>query len=229
MLLYVITEPRARYGQSGAPIHTVKLRLEELSGLPCLVQLYTDVTLAKVGALGVRGVLFGGYATPLWEHPLESFRGIYELAREGDVPILGLCGGHQLVAELWAAHNDGGLTKMSSYPIRKLRADEPDPAAAYHPGEFKEWGFHPIRIVRPDPLFDGLTDGFMASEAHRNEVKQLPEDFLLLASTPEVRVQAYRHRSRIIYGTQFHAENYTEHYPAGRRIIQNFFRIAGIA
>jgi len=226
VITYIVTEKRENYEKNGG--HAVKIKLEKLSGQPCLVQFYEDVTLEKIKRLGIRAVVFSGYSTPLWEHKLESFRGVYELARQGEMPMIGLCGGHQLLGELWAAHNDKKLTKMTGYPIRKLRKDEPDPNPAYHPGFFKEWGFYPITLVRRDPLFAGVKSGFLASEFHRCHVPKLPKDFVLLATTPGCRIQAFRHKSRIIYGTQFHVENWTDYYPAGKRIIENFFRIAGI-
>ena len=226
MITYIVTEKRENYERGGG--HAVKLKLEKLSGLPCLVQFYEDVSLRKIEGLGINAVIFSGFGTPLQEHKLGSFRGVYELARKGDMPMMGFCGGHQLIAELWAAHNDRKLTKMRSYLIRRLRKGEPDHNAAYGPGYFKEWGVYPVNIVRRDPLFEGLPKQFMACEFHRNEVKKLPRDFMLLASTKDVRVQAFRHKSRPIYGTQFHPENYTDYYPAGKKVIQNFFKIAGI-
>ena len=82
--------------------------------------------------------------------------------------------------------------------------------------------------MKRDPLFKGLRSGFMACEYHRCQVEKLPKDFVLLASTGGTGVQAYRHKTRPIYGTQFHPENWTDYYPAGKRVIENFFRIAGI-
>ncbi|MCX7887951.1 MAG: hypothetical protein N3B01_11955, partial [Verrucomicrobiae bacterium] len=61
--------------------------------------------------------------------------------------------------------------------MRKLRPGEKDPRPSYHPGQFKEWGFYPVRIIKPDPLFDGLG---------------------------------------------------TDEQPDGRRLLQNFFIIAGV-
>jgi len=226
MITFIVTETRDNYERSGG--HAVMLKLEKISKLPCLVQYYADVTLKKIKALGIQAVVFSGYSTALDDHKLDTFQGIYDLAREGDRPMIGFCGGHQLLAELWAPHNDRKLTRMSSYTIRKLRKGEPDHNPAYHPGDFKEWGFYPITILRRDPLFDGLKSGFMCCEYHKREVKVLPKDFLLLASTPDVRVQAYRHKTRILYGTQFHCENWTDYYPAGKRIIENFFRLSGL-
>ena len=226
MIVYIVTETRQNY-ENGSR-HATRIRLEQVSGLPCFIQYYQDVRLEKLLAMGCRAIVFGGYSTPLDDHALESFAGIYELVREGELPTIGLCGGHQVIAELYAAHNDAGLTRMSGYPIRRLRDDEPDHNAAYNPGWFKEWGVYPIRIVQDDPLFEGVGNPFMADEKHMREIKELPAEFELLASTDEVKVQAYRHRSKLLYGTQFHCENWTEYYPAGKTILENFFGLAGV-
>jgi len=226
MITFIVTETRKNYDAGGG--HATKRKLERISGLPCLVQFYEDVRLKKIEDLGTKAVVFSGFGTPLWEHKLASFRGVYELVRKSDIPMIGFCGGHQLIAELWAGHNDKKLTKMSSYPVRKLRKGEPDPNGGYHPGYFKEWGFHSIKIVKRDPLFTGLRSGFMATEAHRCQVEKLPRDFTLLASTKDIKVQAYRHKTKTIYGTQFHPEAWIDAYPAGKRVIENFFKIAGI-
>jgi GMP synthase-like glutamine amidotransferase len=50
----------------------------------------------------------------------------------------------------------------------------------------------------------------------------------LLASGDECGIQAMKHGRRIIYGTQFHPENYDDRHLDGKIILQNFFRIAGI-
>ena len=55
-----------------------------------------------------------------------------------------------------------------------------------------------------------------------------PEEFVLLASNENCKIQAMRHKERPIYGTQFHAENWEEPYLHGRQIISNFFSLAGL-
>ena len=103
---------------------------------------------------------------------------------------------------------------------------EPDLQPAYHPGYFKETGFHHIRILQRDPLFRGFRNTLVCLESHYCEVKTLPKEFVPLAATDECSVQAYRHRSKPLYGVQFHPEGYTEHYPDGRKLLANFFRLA---
>ncbi len=226
MITYIVTETRENYERDGR--QAAKIRLETLSGQPVLVIYFAQVTLDLLHRVGTRAVVFGGYGTPISSLPLEHFAGVWDLVRHGDLPILGLCGGHQLIAELWAPHNDAGLTRVGTEFIRPLRADEPDLNPDYRPGQFKEWGFYPIQIVQDDPLFEGVPNPFMACERHSREIKELPAHFELLASTAEVPIQAYRHREKLIYGTQFHCENWTDAYPAGQRILENFFRLAGV-
>ena len=144
-------------------------------------------------------------------------RELFAVIREARVPMIGLCAGHQHIAEAYAA--EGGS-------MRRLRPGEADPHPPYHPGMFKEWGFLPVKVTRVDPLFDGLPKELVMQEYHVAEVKRVPEGFDLLASTAECQVQVMKQRGKPVYGTQFHPECYDDAHPDGRRLLQNFFRIA---
>lgn len=37
-----------------------------------------------------------------------------------------------------------------------------------------------------------------------------------------------KHRDRLLYGTQFHPEAYDEAHLDGKKLLQNFFRLAGV-
>jgi GMP synthase (glutamine-hydrolysing) len=58
------------------------------------------------------------------------------------------------------------------------------------------------------------------------ELKRVPPGFTLLASTPACRVQALRHKTLPLRTVQFHPEGYTDYYPDGKRLLENFFRWA---
>lgn len=137
---------------------------------------------------------------------------------------MAICGSHQLIGCMYNLDLHS-VSKLRDEPMRKLRPGEPD-LADYHPGYFKEYGFYPVDIIRDDPIFEGLPNPFIVREAHYCEVKALPNDFELLASTDECHVQAMKHKSRMIYGTQFHPEAYTETYQHGKVVLENFFRMA---
>lgn len=63
-------------------------------------------------------------------------------------------------------------------------------------------------------------------EYHAWEVKSLGRRLRLLASSDTCRVQAFVHRSRPIYGVQFHPEQASENCPDGFKVLRNFFRLA---
>ena len=82
--------------------------------------------------------------------------------------------------------------------------------------------------MQRDPLFKGLPEEIVVRQSHAFQVMQVPAEFELLASTPECKVQAFKHRQRLVYGTQFHPEVNNDDHPHGRVIIGNFFRLAGL-
>lgn len=57
-----------------------------------------------------------------------------------------------------------------------------------------------------DPLFGQLPHSFLGHAGHEDHVVALPPGAVLLASTPEVRNQAFRLADLPIYCTQFHPE-----------------------
>ena len=59
-------------------------------------------------------------------------------------------------------------------------------------------------------------------------LRRLPEEFDLLASNDACCVQAIKHKSRLLYGTQFHPEHFDVGHPDGEKILRNFFSLAGI-
>ncbi len=59
-------------------------------------------------------------------------------------------------------------------------------------------------------------------ENHNDEIKRLPEVFELNASSGTCRVQAFTHKTRPIYGVQFHPE--VEHTEHGVDIFRNFLQ-----
>jgi GMP synthase (glutamine-hydrolysing) len=191
-------------------------RMQELSGLPCLIVHYTQVSRRDFANPAIRAVVLMGHAGARIE-PLSAE--IVAVIRDTAIPIIGLCGGHQLIGEAFG----GPVERM-----RRLKPGEKDPNPNYWPGFFKEWAFLPVRIVQRDPLFDGLGDRPLLREYHSAEIKSLPDEFLLLASTDECRVQAIKHRGRILYGTQFHPEIHDAEHPDGKTVLKNFFRIAGV-
>ena len=215
MILYIVTEPLDKYREMDC--HRVKHTLEHCSGELCLVTHYSQVTRALLEELRPLAICHSGGATEHQEYDIllrEEYR--WAIVESG-IPQIGFCGGHQLIAEM----HGSGVAAMG-----QLGPDEPDPCPDYHPGWRKEWGVYPVRVVKRDPIFEGLGDVLHMREAHRCEVKQMPAGFRLLASTDACRIQAMVQDDRPVYGVQFHPEAANDDYPDGRRLLENFFSIA---
>ncbi len=111
-----------------------------------------------------------------------------------DVPLLGVCYGHQLIAHILG----GEVAKGSS----------------------AEYGLGKITIDVEDLLFKGVPKEFQAWVSHFDEVKRMPAGFEALAHSSTCKVEAMRHGEKRIFGTQFHPEVW--HTENGEKILENF-------
>lgn len=197
----------------------LKFRFEEITGQACLVQHYTQITEAKLHEWGIKALLLSGCSTVWDEYNFDCFQELFHVIRESDIPIIGFCGGHQFI---------GYVYDMPSAPLGPLPEGMADPRPEMAPGEMKEYGFTHVDVLHPDPLFEGLGSRPLFWESHWWEVQSVPPGFTLLASTDACRVQAIKHESRLLYGTQFHPESYDEDHQDGKVLLTNFFRMAGV-
>ncbi|MEA3401839.1 MAG: gamma-glutamyl-gamma-aminobutyrate hydrolase family protein [Armatimonadota bacterium] len=215
MICYVVTETLDKYREMQP--HQLKLDLERLSGDRCLVMHYSGVTRELLEQARPWALCHSGGSTSHDEYDVLDCDDYRWAITESGIPQIGFCGGHQLIGEMFGAEVD---------IMRELADDEADLAPDYHPGTFKEWGIWPVRLVADNPLFEGLPNPIRVREAHRSEIKQLPEGFRLLASSADCRIQAMVHETMCLYGVQFHPESRVEGYPDGHNLLGNFFRIA---
>ncbi len=186
----------------------------ELSGLPCVAVHCTQVATAACIGPCVKAMWITARSRKIDE---ACDARLFALIREIRVPAIGFCGGCQLIAQAYGA---------SVRPMRPLKPGEPDPHPAYMPGQYKEWGFLPVQIVRRDPLLAGLADPIVVKQMHGWEIKSLPPVFDVLGRTDECAFEVIRHKARPLYGTQFHAEHYDDVHPDGKTILRNFFAVA---
>ncbi len=117
-----------------------------------------------------------------------------------DLPVLGICYGHQL------------LTQMFGGVVRRADAREYGPAEA--------------SIEKPVGVLKGLGPSERVWMSHGDTVYEPPEGFEVLAHTDACPVAAFRHASRPIYGLQWHPE--VEHTERGREMLKNYiFEVCG--
>jgi GMP synthase (glutamine-hydrolysing) len=169
-----------------------------LRDLGAETKIISNITpLETIASEGVDGlVLSGGAARINWETVKLGRIGEY---LESGIPVLGICLGHQFIA----LHFKGDVG----------------------PSEPPEFGKTQIEVCRPSPLFKGIPSRFTAWESHNDEIKELPGSFEVLASSQNCRIQAIRHKTRPIFGLQFHPE--VEDTEFGEEIFRNFMEICG--
>ena len=97
-------------------------------------------------------------------------------------PYLGLCLGHQLLAEAIG----GKVGKSASGEVGVMTANK-------------------TAAGQSDPLFAGISDPITVLQWHGAEVQALPIEAVVLASSPACAVQAFRYGA-CAYGLQFHVE-----------------------
>lgn len=81
-------------------------------------------------------------------------------------------------------------------------------------------------MIDEDELFDGMPSPFRATESHSEAVSSVMPGFVHLAKSEDCEVEAFRHKSRPIYGVQFHPENSDRDNPVGLTVLSNFVKIA---
>jgi GMP synthase (glutamine-hydrolysing) len=133
-----------------------------------------------------------------------------QIAEQMNIPILGICGGHQALALAF-----GGK-------VGPIRAGEDD-CMPYT--RDRQGGVIPLKVTTQDPLFEGLQDKIRIVASHFDEVKVLPPGFVLLASDKVSPNQIMRHPTKPVYGIQGHPEYFSSHRPDTGIILKNFMKI----
>jgi len=227
MYLYVrILEKDDYYaGSDGAWFAGVKLKLEKASGERCLVVPSGEFNMDVLRELKPRAVAISGFSKSFQFHEMSAFLGIDEFWHNSNIPTICFCGGHQLLAFSWN-QDLKGAERLYDEGMRKL---EPFEDGLFYNFDGVLWyntaGIYQVRKIKDDPLFDGLPENMLLPCYHYCEIKKLPEGFEVIASSGHCEIEAIKHKSRPLYGTQFHPESYREDYQDGRIILENFAKI----
>lgn len=225
VLIFVDYEHGSRYENDGvdwllAARTRITYRLEDISGLPCMLVRYDRLTEQLLARLDPSAVFISGQGSDPALYTTEDTAVLGRLVRSARLPMFGFCGGWQFMA-----------TALGEplVPI-EVPADQRDTPiiAEWGEGRPAEFGYHPVDLHGAHPLLDGLGDAVFR-HAHALHVPTLPAGFETYASTPVTPIQLAIDDERRMVGTQFHPEYFTDDHPAGRRLIANFLRWSGVS
>jgi anthranilate synthase component 2 len=176
--------------------HNLAQLVREAGDCTCDVVRHDNIDLDEIGDYD--GIIFSpGPGLP------RKFPEMFEIMDRyaGKMPILGVCLGHQAIAEYFGAR----LVNLS-FPQHGQRV--------------------PLEITDPnDPLLEGIPNGTIVGLYHSWAVDEasLPADLIVTGRSNGV-VMSLRHRSLDIHGVQFHPESYMTEY--GKLLSMNWLTSA---
>ncbi len=182
MRIYVVNN----YGQYN---HLIYRTLRDLGVETRLIS--NETPPENLEKIGLDGLVIGGGPS------IERSGNSIEYIRDLNIPILGICLGHQLISKAFG----GDVSR----------------------GERGGFAEVEVNIVEENDLFEGFGKRIRVWASHADEVSLLPEDFRVLATSEICRVEAMKHVARPVYGIQWHPE--VAHTEKGMETYQNFVRI----
>lgn len=170
--------------------HLIARRVRELGAYSEIMP--HDATVEEIAAKKPLALILSGGPSSVYEPQAPKCDAqIFSLG----VPALGICYGHQLMAQELGGSVEGGHKK--------------------------EFGKAVLRVNgAPTPLFQGLQEEEAVWFSHGDEVKLLPKGFQKTASTETCENAAMADEQKKLYGIQFHPE--VMHTPCGKRVLSNF-------
>ncbi|MDR3062605.1 MAG: GMP synthase subunit A [Methanobrevibacter sp.] len=129
---------------------------------------------------------------------IERIGNSQEYIEKIDIPILGICLGHQLMAKAFG----GEIATADSESYAQIN----------------------INLDEKDDLFKGIGSKMDVWASHKDEVTKMPNDFNPIATSDICEFEAIKNKNKPIYGIQFHPE--VSHTPKGDLIFKNFYQIA---
>lgn len=145
----------------------------------------------KIADCGYKGIIFSGGPNSVYaENAPRCDAGILSLG----VPVLGICYGAQLMAQL----------------LNGTVADSP----------VREYGKTPVSFSSGSRLFGDIPEKSICWMSHTDYISEVPQGFRITAESETCPAAAMENEQKNFYATQFHPE--VEHTEYGNQIIKNF-------
>ncbi|MCR5252482.1 MAG: glutamine-hydrolyzing GMP synthase [Treponema sp.] len=163
---------------------------------------YSEIALPSAGLEvfeNAKGIVMSGGPSSVYEENIPEFN---EKILTLELPILGLCYGHQLMAKSYG----GNVGK----------------------GEVGEYGFAQLELNKnvKSPLFEGIEPSQQVWMSHQDTVLQPGDGFEVVGSTKDCPYAALQNLSKKRFSLQCHCE--VKDTPCGNQIFENFARFCGM-
>jgi GMP synthase (glutamine-hydrolysing) len=151
-------------------------------------------------------VLSGSAARIVQASVKAKFEGVEKLIKNCNVPLLGICFGHQLLCWAFGA-------EVGSLPQQVANR------------------FEDVSVIQPNKIFAAFKEGQTIPLAENHYDYVLKDSlhkagFSLIADSASCEVEAVKHKTKPFYGVQFHPERILingQTRPEGHKIIENFY------
>ena len=177
----------------GQYCHLIARRIRDL-GVYSEILPY-NVSLEKIKTINPKGIILSGGPNSVYEKGSPQLpEEFYKYVSDENIPVLGICYGHHLIA-----HHFKG--KIESH-------------------DYKEYGQAELNIIKDKGLLEGFNKIETVWMSHGDQVKELPENFNILASTSTCPIAVYANLQKNLFGVQFHPE--VVHTLKGNVVLENF-------
>ncbi|MDD4515305.1 gamma-glutamyl-gamma-aminobutyrate hydrolase family protein [Massilibacteroides sp.] len=182
-------------------------------GVPVMIPVITDINALSVIVDSIDGLILsgGGDLSPLYvgEEPIplldegDLFRDEYDLillrlAVNRQLPILGICRGHQVINLAFGGTLFQDIYSQNSQPLIK-HSQKIDRIYPSHSVRIED-GTHFLRKIYGD------TKSLLVNSFHHQSVNIVAPEFLAAATAPDGINEAITHSEKQIYGVQWHPE-----------------------
>lgn len=163
---------------------------------------YSEIALPSASLSEIRdakGIVLSGGPSSVYDENIPDFN---KSILDSDIPILGLCYGHQLMAQQY-----GGRVEK---------------------GEKGEFGIAHFTVDKHTacPLFSGIASPMQVWMSHQDEVTKIADGFEKTGSTKDCKYAGLQNLAKKRFSLQFHCE--VADTPFGNVIFENFARFCGM-
>ena len=177
-------------------VFNIKTMLNQLTNDEIAVYRNDKITLDEIKRLNPNAIIL----SPGPKHPKDSGICLGIFKARLNVPVLGICLGHQALGLCFGAK------------IQRLK-------------EVAHATSSQISLIAQSELFREFPKDFSVMRYHSLEVVDLPSELEALAYTKDKVLMAMRHKDLPYFGVQFHPESYFSEY--GLKIFENFLKFKG--